>query len=328
MPVGRALEWATTGTTFATANGMNRIGAALVIAALCSGPPACNRAAADDADVARHVMRLTAFDFPESVRYDPQQDVYFISNILGYGSVKDGEAYITRVNARDLRRSDVFIRSGFNGVLLDAPKGMAIQGDTLWVADIHAIRGFHRLTGAPVGEIDVHPYDVVMLNDLALGPDGALYATDTGIVMSRVGVAYHNTGQILKIAPGRQVSIFAKMKELQHPNGIVWDSASKSFAIVTFHPSSSELYLLGMDRRKQTLITGLGRFDGVVSLHDGRYILTSWSDSSVQMVQNGRTWRIIDDVWQGADLGFDTKRNRIAVPQVLQGRVDIWQLPN
>ena len=32
---------------------------------------------------------------------------------------------------------------------LDAPKGMAIVGDTLWVADIDAVRGFNRKTGGP-----------------------------------------------------------------------------------------------------------------------------------------------------------------------------------
>ncbi len=272
-------------------------------------------------------MRLTGFDFPESVKYDAQQDVIFVTNIVGYGSVKDGLGYITRVQAGDLRKGEVFIQSGANGVRLDAPKGMAIQGDTLWVADIHTVRGFNRYTGSPVGTIDVHPYDVVMLNDIALGPDGALYTTDTGIVMSRVGVAYHNTGKILRIGPGHQVTTFSDAKDLNHPNGIVWDSASNAWAIVTFHPSSSELYNLDMQGHKNTLITGLGRFDGVESLQDGRFVLTSWSDSSVHMVRNGRTWRIVNDLWQGADLGVDTKRNRILVPAVLHGRVDVWQLP-
>src|SRR3954471_24229449 len=36
---------------------------------------------------------------PESVRYDPGQDVYFVSNINGNPSVKDNNGFIARVRA-------------------------------------------------------------------------------------------------------------------------------------------------------------------------------------------------------------------------------------
>jgi hypothetical protein len=295
---------------------------------ICIGAAGCSEANADaKRALARHVVRVQGFDFPESVRYDAAQDVYFVSNIVGFGSEKDGNGYIARVDAGDPRQAHVFIQSGANGVVLDAPKGMAVQGDTLWVADIHNVRGFHRLTGDPVADIDMHAYDPVLLNDVALGPDGALYITDTGIVMSRAGVAYTPGSKIFKIAPGRAVSLFAKHEGLSHPNGITWDSVGGRWLVVTFHPSQSELYALGANNQKQTLVRGLGRYDGVESLQDGRVVLTSWSDSSVQIVQNGKPFRIINNVWQPADLGVDTRRNRVAVPAVLQGRVDIWELP-
>ena len=66
--------------------------------------------------------------------------------MLGPGSLKDGSAYIARVNAGDPRRAAVFVAGGRGGAVLDAPKGMALQGDTLWVADIDVLRGFHRRT--------------------------------------------------------------------------------------------------------------------------------------------------------------------------------------
>ena len=31
----------------------------------------------------------------------------------------------------------------------NGPKGMALVGDTLWVADVDAVRAFNRKTGAP-----------------------------------------------------------------------------------------------------------------------------------------------------------------------------------
>ena len=41
---------------------------------------------------ARFVNTVMGLRNPESVRYDPAQDAYFISNMAGYGSVKDATA--------------------------------------------------------------------------------------------------------------------------------------------------------------------------------------------------------------------------------------------
>ena len=61
---------------------------------------------------------------------------------------------------------------------LNAPKGMALRGDTLFVADIDILRMFNRRTGAPLGGVDVAERGATFLNDVAVGPDGSLYITD------------------------------------------------------------------------------------------------------------------------------------------------------
>lgn len=71
--------------------------------------------------------------------------------------------------------------------MLNAPKGMAVQGDTLWVADIDVVRGFNRETGAPLRTI-TFPMPVTLLNDIAVAPDGTMYVTATGIAMTDKGV--------------------------------------------------------------------------------------------------------------------------------------------
>lgn len=277
---------------------------------------------------ARKVHVTAGFSFPESVRYDPEQDVYFVSNIQGFGSVKDGQGYISRVVGDDLGRVTHFVRSGRDGATLHAPKGMALQGDTLWVADIDVLRGFHRRTGAPVGVVDLRPHRPVMLNDVALGPDGSVYVTDTGIIMSNVGVLFERGAKIFRVGPGRSVSVIAREPAVEHPNGITWDPVGKRWIVVSFDPFDSEAYVLGTGSTPRTVLArGPGRFDGVEVLADGRLLVTSWSDSSLHVIHDGRDERVVRNLWQPADLGVDTRRQRVAIPLVLQGLVEFWELP-
>ena len=78
---------------------------------------------------------------------------------------------------------------------LNAPKGMAIVGDTLWVADIDAVRGFNRKSGALVANIAVP--GAKFLNDVTAGPDG-LYITDTGIHIGAGGMTPSRAGPRLQ----------------------------------------------------------------------------------------------------------------------------------
>src|SRR5437870_5457872 len=117
----------------------------------------------------------------EAVVFDPAHDVYFVSNMNGDAGVKDGNGFITRITADGVVDSLHFIQGGRNGVTLNAPMGSRIQGDTLWVLDVDALRGFDARTGAPIRTIDLAPAGAGFLNDLTAGPDGDFYITDTGV---------------------------------------------------------------------------------------------------------------------------------------------------
>ncbi|HEX8271527.1 MAG TPA: SMP-30/gluconolactonase/LRE family protein [Longimicrobiaceae bacterium] len=261
------------------------------------------------------------------MKYDPDQDAYFISNMAGPGSLHDGNGYILRVAAADPRRMEVVVQGGKNGATLDAPKGMALHGDTLWVADIDVLRGFDRRTGAPLATVDLRG-QAVLLNDVAVGPDGSLHVTDTGIKMTRKGVLYTGGDRIFAVGPGGTVRVVAEGRQLGRPNGITWDPDGKRWIVVSFDPFNSEVYALRPGQRERTILgRGPGRFDGVERLPDGRILVTSWSDSSLHVFAGGRSERVVRGLWQPADLGVDTRRGLVAIPLALQGRVEIWRLP-
>jgi hypothetical protein len=274
------------------------------------------------------VGHVEALEDPESVRYDPDQDVYFISNMLGYGSAKDGAGYITRVLAGDITQSSVFAESGRNGVTLNAPKGMAIVGDTLWVADIDVLRGFDRRTGRPVGQVDFTAFHPTLLNDVGAGPNGTLRVSDSGLLMSDKGVLYKGGDRVFEMDSHRRVTVVATGPQLGHPNGVTWDRNTRRWLMVNFAPFGSALVSFAADsgNARQVLVDGPGKYDGVEVLGDGRVLYTCWNDSSVHVYANGEDHQLIRNLPTPADLGVDTKRGRIAVPLSGPGRVEIWAL--
>lgn len=277
---------------------------------------------------ARRVAVITDLHQPETVIYDPGQDCYFVSNMLGYGSVKDGEGYIIRVAASDLSKQQIFAQSGANGVQLDAPKGLTLQGDTLWTADIDKVRGFDRRTGAPVGTIDLAPQNVTMLNSIATGPDGTMRVTDTGIIMSPTGVIDTTGDKIFEIDSHRRVRVVARGAQLDKPNGVAWDPSTNRWITVGFAPFRAIVYAMRpADSVVTPIATGPGQFDGVAVERNGRILFSSWTDSSVYEIRNDGTQRIVRHLPSPAGIGIDARRNRLLVPMPSQDKVEIWDLP-
>src|SRR6266550_7532886 len=156
-----------------------------------AAPPATPPAPPPLAPAATKVLTVTGFLTPESVLHDSAQDIYFVSNVNGSPLAKDNNGFISRVKPDGAVENLKFIEGGRSGTVLNAPKGLALQGDTLWVADIDAVRAFNAKTGAPIDSVSLSKLGAVFLNDLVVTSTGALYITDTGIRFDDVGNVLH-----------------------------------------------------------------------------------------------------------------------------------------
>jgi len=263
---------------------------------------------------------------PESVRYDADLDAYFVSNINGNPSQKDGNGFIARVDAGNTSAMTMVVQGGKGGVTLNAPKGMAIVGDTLWVADIDAVRAFNKRTGAAIATVDLRPMKAEFLNDVVVGPDGAIYITDSGIRFdAQGGMTHPGQDQIFKISGRKPTVAFKSDSALKAPNGIAWDGSNGRFILGPFNDKVVSAWKDG-DSTVTVVGTGPGGYDGVEVLRDGRILVTSWADSSVHVIANGTFRKVIGNVEGPADIGVDTKRNVVALPRFNAGRVEYFTI--
>ncbi|MFH5832407.1 SMP-30/gluconolactonase/LRE family protein [Halalkalibaculum sp. DA3122] len=255
------------------------------------------------------VARATGLSGPESVRYDPGQDVYFVANFNGPGGERDANGFISKVGP-DGAVQDLEFMTGTESAPMHAPRGMYITGDTLWVADADGVHGFNRTTGEHVTFVDFTSLEPGFLNDVAEGPDGALYVTDTG------------QSRLYKIENGEASVV---QDDLPHaPNGITVDESS---GLLLLCPWGGARTFYGWNPATTTLeevreLDSGGDFDGI-ELVNGSWVVSSQVDSTIKV--DGQT--IIRTPGDPADIGIDTQRMRVAVPYIALNKVEIWALP-
>jgi SMP-30/gluconolaconase/LRE-like protein len=248
-----------------------------------------------------------------------------VSNVNGTPTAKDNNGYISRLRPDGTPYNVKFIEGGKKGVTLNGPKGLAISGDTLWVADVDYARAFNKRTGAAIANVTIRGR-VKFLNGATVGPDGAIYMTDTGIVFGVKGELSHpGPDQVLRITRGGATVALTSPK-LEGPNGITWDPRQKQFVIVSFTGKGIYAWKAG-EKDVTSLGTGPGQQDGVAVLPDGRILVTSWADSSLFVLDKGQTRKVASGIASPADIDFDEKDSRVAVPQLMVNKVQFWEAP-
>jgi hypothetical protein len=250
-------------------------------------------------------VKDVGFKTPESVLHDALADVYLVSNIDGSPLEADDRAFISRVRPDGSIENLKWIDAARPDVALDAPKGMALVGDVLYVADISRVRKFARTTGKPLGSIEIP--GATFVNDLSADRAGNVYVTDSGL---STGLKPSGTDAVYKIDAGGRVSAIAKELALGRPNGIL--AKDGQLWVATF--GSGELYQLDQNgQRSHISKLPKGSLDGVAQLKQ-RLFVASWEASAVYEREGDTFVERVTQVPAPCDIGSDERRGRLLIP--------------
>lgn len=260
---------------------------------------------------------IEGFDSPESVVYDAASKTLYVSNIVGGGDAKDGKGWISKLSADDRKTNEMKWVEGLN-----APKGMRLHKGTLWVADIDELVAIDTKTKT-VGRVPVKGSK--FLNDVAVGPDGAVYVTDT--MLSKIFV----------VRDGK-ASVLAEGDDLEQPNGVLyhdgrlivaaWGKITDPETFGTKVPG--RLFSLDATTGKdKKLITKepTGNLDGVEIDSKGDFIVTDWKAGKVlRITPQGKTTTLLEGFKGAADHALILEKNLIVVPRMLENKVSAHEL--
>ena len=273
--------------------------------------------AAEASKTNRIVVANAGFMTPESIEYYAAEDVYLVSNLNGDGLTADGNGFISKIKPDGSIIKLKWLDGTVKGVSLNSPKGLAIQGNKLYVADINQVHIFELPSGKQ--KISINISNSTFLNGITPGDGAFVYVTDSGLKAGKDSLAASGTDAIYKVWANGKYELVYKDKNMGHPNGII--AHGKQLTVVTF--GSGEVFRIDARGKRHNLAKPpKGDLDGLLKLADGRLVMSSWVASALYVLNKDNSYSILaDDLDAPADLGFDSKRQRVLIPLFKQDKL-------
>ena len=259
--------------------------------------------------------KISGLKMPESVVQAKDGKIY-VSEINGFG--QDGDGQITVIENGQAR---ILVKG------LDDPKGLAIIGQSLYVADNKRVLKVD-LTGAKQAQVQVFaaatafPEMPLFLNDLEPDIAGNLYVSDSGDLK---GVG----GAIYKINPQGKVTLVINSQQdarILAPNGLLMDDSGDVLMEVDF--ASGILYSYNMKTKVlNDVAEGFGGGDGLVHHANGSMYVSDWKNGRVFSVNlAGEVKEIKSGYQSAADIALTKDEKTLMVPDMKAGELDFISL--
>ncbi len=242
----------------------------------------------------------TVFRTPESVYYDAKANMLYVSNIDGPSSAKDGKGFIAQVTPDGKVKNMNWITG------LDAPKGLGVFKNTLYIADLTRVVSVDIATGKKQQTWEVE--GAGFLNDITIDGKGNVYISDS------------DKNRIHRIAGGK-LELYFESADLKRVNGLL---ALKDGSLYVVDAGTGINYKLGADKKLVKYAETSQSADGIEPVGKDEYLVSSWNGEVFYVNAAGKSKKLIDTREQklnSADIGYDPKTKTVFVPTFLANSV-------
>ncbi|MCK4546201.1 MAG: SMP-30/gluconolactonase/LRE family protein [Candidatus Eisenbacteria sp.] len=258
------------------------------------------------AGVTRHWETADQLRTPESVVYDPDRDVMYVSNYDVYNQgPASGNQYVSRVS---MGGSIVEMEWAAG---LKNPTGMIIHEDRLLVVE----RGGFVEIDLDTGEIlDRHEAsESQFLNDVAVDRRGRVYLSD-----SRKGCLWRFSDGQFEIWLDDQVA---------DPNALLVDGSR----LLWGNNRDFRLKAVDLKSKKVSVVAQLGQgiIDGLKKDREDNYLVSHWEGWIYRVTPEGEVTRILDTTTPEikiADFEYIPKKKQVAIPTFYKNSVIMYHL--
>jgi DNA-binding beta-propeller fold protein YncE len=261
------------------------------------------------------VWETSGFANPESVLWDGAKKVLYVSNLNGAPPDKDGNGYISKLNAE----GKVVVEKWVTG--LDAPKGMAVFKGRLYVSDIDRLVVIDTATGKVT---KTYPAPgAKFLNDVTVDDKGVVYVSDM-------------VDNVIWALNGGKFDKWLADAQLENPNGLKAETgrllvASRGAMTGKGFDTSKQGALKAVtlpDKMIRDLTPGFGNLDGVEPDGKGGYVVSDWVAGGVfSVTRQGKVAKLLNLKPGSADISTLPEQKLLLVPMMMDGVVAAYRLP-
>jgi outer membrane protein assembly factor BamB len=246
------------------------------------------------------------FQNPESVLLDAPRNVFYVSNVNGDPVDKDGAGHISRLSTDGTMLEAEWVDG------LNAPKGMSMRGNLLYVSDIDQLVAIDVLSGTIAGSWT--GTGAQFLNDVAIGNDGRVFVSDM-------------LTDSIYVLDGNNFLLWLQSEELQHPNGLRIEGDQLLIAAwgKDLQPDFSTTtpgHLLAVNLASKAISSvgsgaPVGNLDGLEPDGQGNYLVTDWLAGTLYRISaDGSTETLLDLNMGSADLEFVANGALAVIPMM------------
>lgn len=236
----------------------------------------------------------TTLRTPESVLYDGHSTLY-VANIDGKADALDGSGFISTVSL-DGKIENLRWTSGLN-----APKGMGLYKNKLYVTDVYRLVCINTENGQAEKTWDAVGKDG-FLNDVTVAKDGTVYVSD------------NRNDKIYRLKEDKW-EVFMEGGEINKPNGLLAVGKDKLMIGSTKIGALQSVDLATKTITK--LADGMANTDGIVPEGKGNYFVSDWNGQIFHVNADGTKEQLIDTreaKINSADMDYVAKKKLLIVP--------------